>query len=67
MMLGASRPTVTVIAGALQKAGLIKYRRGLVTILDGEALEEASCERYRAATELLRRVRTTGMRARAVR
>jgi CRP-like cAMP-binding protein len=29
MMLGATRPTVTVIAGTLQKAGLITYHRGL--------------------------------------
>jgi CRP-like cAMP-binding protein len=28
MMLGASRPTVTVVAGTLQKAGLITYHRG---------------------------------------
>ncbi len=41
MMLGASRPTVSVVAGTLQKAGLIKYHRGHVTILDGDALEEA--------------------------
>jgi CRP-like cAMP-binding protein len=34
MMLGASRPTVTVVAGTLQTAGLIKYRRGRVTIVD---------------------------------
>ena len=37
MMLGASRPTVTVVAGTLQKAGLIKYHRGQMTIVDGEA------------------------------
>src|SRR5881398_3278547 len=36
MMLGASRPTVTVVAGTLQKAGLIMYHRGLVTVLDRE-------------------------------
>jgi Mn-dependent DtxR family transcriptional regulator len=53
MMLGASRPTVTVVAGTLQKAGLIKYHRGQITIVDGEALEDASCECYRTATELL--------------
>jgi CRP-like cAMP-binding protein len=53
MMLGASRPTVTVVAGTLQKAGLITYHRGHVTILDGERLEAASCECYRTATELL--------------
>ena len=33
-MLGTSRPTVTVVAGPLQKAGLIRYRRGHVTIVD---------------------------------
>ena len=53
MMLGVSRPTVTVVAGTLQKAGLITYRHGVMTILDGEALERASCECYRRATELL--------------
>ena len=53
MMLGASRPTVTIVAGTLQKAGLITYRRGLVTILDREGLEAASCECYRATTDLL--------------
>jgi CRP-like cAMP-binding protein len=58
MMLGASRPTVTVVAGTLQKAGLITYRRGNVTILDREALEQASCECYRVATDLLREVTT---------
>ena len=52
MMLGASRPTVTVVAGTLQKAGLIKYHRGQITIVDGEALENASCECYRTATAL---------------
>jgi CRP-like cAMP-binding protein len=29
MMLGTSRPTVTVVAGTLQKAGLIKYHRAM--------------------------------------
>ena len=53
MMLGASRPTVTLVAGTLQQAGLIKYRRGLITVVDGAALEEASCECYRVVTEML--------------
>ena len=56
MMLGATRPTVTVVAGTLQRAGLIMYHRGLVTVLDREKLESASCECYRAATDLLRNV-----------
>src|SRR3954464_4976549 len=63
MMLGASRPTVTVVAGTLQKAGLIKYRHGHVTIVDGESLEAASCECYRAATDLLNAV-TNGSKSR---
>jgi CRP-like cAMP-binding protein len=63
MMLGATRPTVTVVAGTLQRAGLITYHRGRVTILDREKLESASCECYRAATNLLRAV-TDGPRAR---
>jgi CRP-like cAMP-binding protein len=56
MMLGASRPTVTVVAGTLQRAGLIKYRHGHVIIVDRESLEAASCECYRAATDLLKAV-----------
>ena len=58
MMLGATRPTVTVVAGTLQRTGLIRYHRGRVTILDGRRLEAASCECYRAATDLLDAVTT---------
>jgi len=46
----------------LQKAGLIKYRHGHVTIVDRQALEQASCECYSAATALLQAV-TDGSRA----
>ena len=56
MMLGATRPTVTVVAGTLQRAGLITYHRGRVTIVDREQLESASCECYRTSTALLKRV-----------
>jgi CRP-like cAMP-binding protein len=56
MMLGTTRPTVTVVAGTLQRAGLITYHRGHVTIVDREKLEAASCECYRAATDLLKNV-----------
>jgi CRP-like cAMP-binding protein len=47
-MLGVTRPSVTIAARTLQEAGLIRYSRGVVTVLDREALEEASCECYRA-------------------
>jgi len=56
MMLGVARPTVSVIAGTLQRAGLITYRRGHVTIVDREKLEAASCECYRTTTNLLETV-----------
>lgn len=56
MMLGASRPTVTIVASTLQKAGLITYHRGHLTIVDREGLEAASCECYRATTDLLKAV-----------
>jgi CRP-like cAMP-binding protein len=46
-MLGAGRPSVTLAAGALQKAGIIRYTRGKVTILNRQALENAACECYR--------------------
>lgn len=45
-MLGAARPVVTLTAGALQKAGLIKYSRGNLTILDRQGLEAKTCECY---------------------
>jgi CRP-like cAMP-binding protein len=56
MMLGATRPTVSVVAGMLQKAGLITYHHGRVAIVDRSKLESASCECYAAATNLLRTV-----------
>ena len=48
LMLGVRRSSVTVAAGRLSDAGLIEYRRGLVTILDRTGLEKRSCECYRA-------------------
>jgi CRP-like cAMP-binding protein len=45
-MLGVHRPTVTLVVGLFQKAGIISYKRGLIAILDRKALESASCECY---------------------
>jgi CRP-like cAMP-binding protein len=45
-MMGVNRRAVTVAAQALQKAGLINYRRGRMQVLDRPGLESASCECY---------------------
>jgi CRP-like cAMP-binding protein len=47
-MLGVRRTSVTVVAHTLQSAGLIKYARGKIRILDAEALQDGACECYEA-------------------
>jgi CRP-like cAMP-binding protein len=55
-MLGAPRSTVTLAAGLLQKAGLIDYSRGLVTVKNREELEGVACECYRIVRDEFRRL-----------
>jgi Mn-dependent DtxR family transcriptional regulator len=45
-MLGVRREGVTEAAGKLQKAGVISYKRGHISVLDRRKLERVSCECY---------------------
>ena len=45
-MLGVRRTSVSVVANTLQQAGLIKYKRGHIRLLDLDGLQESACECY---------------------
>jgi Mn-dependent DtxR family transcriptional regulator len=50
-MLGVQRTSVSLCAHALQKAGLIRYSRGVITILNRAGLKETACECYEVVRE----------------
>ena len=56
MMLGVRRAGVSVAAGILQKAGVIDYARGCITILDRPGLEAVSCDCYRVVRRQFERL-----------
>ena len=51
-MLGSGRPSVSLAAGILQRAGLIENLRGSVKIINRKGLEHAACECYRAMRQI---------------
>jgi hypothetical protein len=51
-MLGAGRPSVTLAAGILQRAGLIENVRGTIRIINRKDLENAACECYNVVQNL---------------
>ncbi len=51
-LLGARRTTVTMVAGTLQRSGLIEYKRGWIKILDRDRLKEAACECFQITSDL---------------
>jgi hypothetical protein len=58
-MLGVRRPSVTVAAGLLQKAGLIRYQRGRIRIVDRASLENTACECYETVRQEFDRLLNT--------
>jgi len=55
-MLGVRREGVTEAAGKLQTAGLIRYSRGLITVVDRPGLEARVCECYEVVRKEFRRL-----------
>jgi CRP-like cAMP-binding protein len=55
-MLGVRREGVTEAAGKLQRAGLIRYRRGRITVLDRPGLEASVCECYKVVKKEFERL-----------
>jgi len=51
-MLGVRRTSVTAVAHTLQEAGMIKYARGKIQVLDAKALQENTCECYGSVKSL---------------
>jgi CRP-like cAMP-binding protein len=51
VMLGVRRSTVSIAAGTLQRAGVIRYQHGRITVTDRVGLENAACECYEAVAE----------------
>jgi CRP-like cAMP-binding protein len=53
-MIGAPRTSVTMTARSLQRAGLIRYNRGKIQILDERAMRDAACECYNVIADEMR-------------
>jgi CRP-like cAMP-binding protein len=56
VMLGVRRASVTIAAGRLQRAGLIHYSYGIVTIENRRGLEQVACECYETVEQRFRRL-----------
>jgi CRP-like cAMP-binding protein len=51
-MLGVGRTSVSIVANTLQQAGLIRYKRGNIRVVDLESLRECACECYGTVTSI---------------
>ena len=55
MMIGSRRAALGLVAGTLQEAGLIRYHRGAITVLNRRGLEDSACECYPIMRDELKR------------
>ena len=62
-MLGVRREGVTEAAGSLQRAGLIHYSRGRITVLDRAGLQARACECYEVVRKEFDRLLPRGVEA----
>ena len=58
-LLGTRRASITVAAGLMQRAGLIRMSRGQITILDPDGVEAMACECYGILRDHVRRLQTS--------
>ena len=58
-MIGVQRNAISIVAHALQQAGVISYSRGHIEIQDMEALQEAACECHKAVKARLSQLLAT--------
>jgi Mn-dependent DtxR family transcriptional regulator len=58
-LIGVQRNAISIVAHALQKAGVISYSRGRIEITDSEALQATACECYRAVKAWYEQLRMT--------
>jgi len=58
-LLGTRRASITVAAGLMQRAGLIRMSRGQITILDPDGVEAMACECYGILRDHVRRLHTS--------
>jgi CRP-like cAMP-binding protein len=56
-IFGARRASVTVVAGGMQKGGVIRYSRGVIEIVDRKRLEQTTCECYEIISGAYRKTR----------